>query len=105
MKLDRNINNDGRGKYLLVNLRNLAHRDTTKVMAALEVLKEAGILETDAAGDPNEFFVMKLKDINAPGGLAGYADKAEETDPEWAEEVRSLLQRAGEKSPYCKLPD
>ena len=48
---------------------------------------------------------MKLRDINSFNGLVGYAAKAEETDNEWANEVRALLPRAGINSPFCKIPD
>lgn len=105
MKMDRNINSDGLGKYALLNLRRLAAHDTPEVRDALDVLTKAGVIEWGVVGEEDEFFVMKLKDINAPGGLSGYADKADETDREWADEVRSMLARAGTNSPFCKVPD
>lgn len=113
MKMDRNINEDGIGKYALINLRKLDlcghagtfQRWTPEVEQALKVLEEVGALEWGRIGEQDEFFVIKLKDINAPGALTGYAFAAEATDPEWAAEVRSMLERAGNMSPYCKRPD
>lgn len=105
MKMDRNINDDGCGKYALLNLRRMAKHDTPEVRAALDVLTKAGAIEWGVIGEEDEFFVIKLKDINAPGGLSGYANEADKTDREWAEDVRSMLPRAGTNSPFCKVPD
>lgn len=105
MKLDRNCNDGGLGKYALLNLRRLTEKISPEVEAALEVLSRAGVVEWGLVGEADEFFVMKLKDINSPGGLEGYANKAEETDREWASEVREMLPRAGKNSPFCKVPD
>lgn len=105
MKMDRNLNADGRGKYALLNLRRVSENGAPEVREALDVLTEAGVLEWGFVGDQDEFFVMKLKDINAPGGLVGYAESAAKSDPEWAGEVRSMVARAGINSPFCKVPD
>jgi len=88
MKLDRNINADGLGKYELKNLRTG------------EVVTDCGV------GEEHEFFVIMVKDINAPGGLFGYAMAAMGNgDDEFAEEVREMARRAGLNSPFCKVPD
>lgn len=87
MKLDRNINSDGRGKYRLWNQRRQAWDD------------DCGV------GEPNEFFVIKLKDRHAQVALDAYADSVERADPEYAAEVRDLADRAGERSLFCKEPD
>lgn len=105
MKMDRNINNDGLGKYALANLRKLRENVTPEILNAFETLCKAGIIERGIVGEEDEFFAIKLKDINAPAGLAGYALEAEKTDQEWANEVRSLIPRAGVNSPFCKIPD
>lgn len=55
MKLDRNVNSDGRGKYALINLRS------NKVQWGWE-----------SPGD--QFFVIKYKDRFARFALAAYAD-------------------------------
>jgi hypothetical protein len=86
MKMDRNINPDGRGKYAVLNLR------TNRI-------------EWGCVGDEDEFFLIKLKDRNAKAALLAYADAIAERDPEFAAEVRQIAQRAGPDSPFCKDPD
>jgi len=85
MKLDRNINPDGRGKYALLNLR----KNTI----------EWGDTQQD------EFFVIKLKDRYAAEALYAYALEAEDDDAEYAGEVRKLADRAGPRHPLCRRPD
>lgn len=88
MKLDRNLNPNGQGKYELRNLRTG------------EVVTDCGV------GEEHEFFVIMVKDINAPGGLFGYASAADVNgDEEFAEEVREMARRSGHHSPFCKVPD
>ncbi len=86
MKLDRNENPNGKGKYALLNLR------TDKI-------------EWGYVGEPDEFFVIKLKDKHAKDALEAYADSIVHDDPEFAEQVMELAMRAGADSPYCKAPD
>jgi len=86
MKFDRNNNPRGIGKYALLNLR------TNKI-------------EWGCVGAEDEFFVIKLKDVNAEAALRAYADKAEETDPQWAAEVRDMIERRVVNNPYKKVPD
>jgi hypothetical protein len=87
LKLDRNVNLDGKGKYALLNLR------TDRV-------------EWGAVGEPDEFFVIKMKDRCAEAALRSYADEAELVGMgEWAKEVRELAARSGPNHPLCKLPD
>lgn len=86
MKLDRNVNPTGRGKYALINLR------TNKV--------EWGTTEAD------EFFVIKLKDKYARDALEAYAWAArQDGEEEWFDEVIGLARRSGEFHPLCKKPD
>lgn len=87
MKLDRNINPDGQGKYELRNLRTG------------QVVTDCGV------GEEHEFFVIMLKDVAAGVALEHYADAIEPFDREWAEEVRKLADRAGLLSRFCKVPD
>ena len=105
MQLDRNLNGNGIGKYALLNVRRMTAKMSPEVQAAIDVLNQAGILEWGHVGEQDEFFVMKLKDVNTPSGLIGYAAKAEETDRELATDVRGMLPRAGANSPFCKRPD
>lgn len=86
MKMDRNQNPSGMGKYALINLR------TNQV-------------QWGAIGDADEFFVIKLKDKHARVALKAYAQSAVLDDPEWAQEVYDLAERAGPSHPFCKVPD
>lgn len=52
MKLDRNVNPDGKGKYALINLRN----------------------NTVCWGGDDQFFVIKYKDAFASQALYAYAE-------------------------------
>ncbi len=106
MKLDRNIEgNKGRGKYALLLIRHLTTLEPdTEVDAALRVLDDAGLLDWGTTPE-TEFFVMRLKDRYAAGGLSGYAAAAANDDDEYAREVWNLSQRAGPHHPLCKKPD
>lgn len=84
MKLDRNINADGKGKYALINLR------TNKI--------EWGDSEDD------EFFVIKLKDKHAAAALRAYAGSVYCDDEEFAKEIDELVERAY-KHKFKKSPD
>ena len=115
MKLDRNVNGDGKGKYALVRLRDI--EPDSEAYRLLKRLDELGHLDWGVVGQPDEFFVVKLRDRFAPGAIRGYADAVmkashKETDErksldmvQWAIQVQSLGQRAGDLSPYCKTPD
>lgn len=84
MKLDRNINPNGMGKYALINLR------TNKI--------EWGNTPED------EFFVIKLKDKYASAALDAYAKSCLKDDPEFAKEVHELASKAM-FHPLKKKPD
>ncbi|HEV8293036.1 MAG TPA: hypothetical protein VGP94_13970 [Tepidisphaeraceae bacterium] len=115
MKLDRNINADGRGKYGLIRNRRLAEiltwdggegeiLDQRAVANAVALLERAGVI--DWGDNPwTEFFVMRLRDKYAAHGLFGYAKAADVDDPEYAEEVHQLGLRSGVAHPVCKRPD
>lgn len=107
MKMDRNINDDGLGKYAVINLRNLKrYMNVPEVKEALEVLKAADALEWGCVGEPDEFFLIKLKDINAEHALVAYADQANHNgDKEFAGEVYEMARRSGRHNPHCKHPD
>jgi hypothetical protein len=59
----------------------------------------------DKPGEEHEFFVIMLKDINANRALLAYAESIEPKDPEFAQAVRVLADRAGINHPNCKEPD
>jgi len=86
MKLDRNKNTNGLGKYALLNLR----RNT---------------VEWGEPMSSQEFFVIKLKDKHAEAALLAYAESVQKEDPEFASEIKELASRAGENNPWCKSPD
>jgi hypothetical protein len=113
MKMDRNINADGAGKYALINVRKLLTFDDQGTFGglppalslALETLDKAGVIQWGAVGTEDEFFLLKMKDRNALPTLAAYADSIEAQDPEFAAEVREMMARSGPHSPWCKDPD
>lgn len=87
MKLDRNLNADGQGKYALYDLRKQAW------------VNDCGV------GQEHEFFVIMLKDVNASAALIAYAQAIRPADPEFAREVMDLVSRAGSNSDFCQDPD
>lgn len=86
MKLIRNTDPDGQGKYTVVN--NL----TGKTLDG-------------HPGAEDEFFVIKLKDKHSQAALRAYAASVRDADPEYAGQVDELADRAGPSSPFCKNPD
>lgn len=102
MKLDRNINTDGRGKYAVVNLRH-----TKKTLGQLSALlnQDGEPLTLDFGNTPDtEFFLIRLKDKYASTALHAYAIAALEDDREYSAEVFQLAQKAA-NHPHRKLPD
>lgn len=111
MKMDRNMNADGSGKYAVINVRKLNELSApgaywpAGIQAAIEALEAAGVLEWGAVGDADEFFLIKLKDRYATAALLAYADAIEGDDSEFAAEVREMAMRSGTHHPLCKQPD
>lgn len=113
MKLDRNISGDGTGKYMLVKQRRVReimgwpegdeYRD--RLTRALKTLRNQGVLDDSAEGDEGEFFVIRLRDKHARMALIGYAVAARADDPEYADDIMELAERAGPNSPFMKRPD
>lgn len=115
MKLDRNINGSGVGKYALIKTRRLAQirswdggdgeiADQQAVEDALALLDRAGIIDWGTSPE-TEFFVMRLKDRCAGPALKEYAMAARPFDEEYASDMRSLANRSGLYHPFCKNPD
>jgi hypothetical protein len=72
---------------------------------AMAVLTELGVLENPRPGDPEEFFLLKLKDQHASPALYAYAGDAEVNgDSGFAIEVRELAERSF-NHPNRKAPD
>lgn len=111
MKLDRNVNETGQGKYALLKMRELrlfephSLNDPSPVGDALELLSDNDLLDYGEVGTEREFFVIRLRDKYADAALAAYADAAEADDPEYAAEIREMLPRSGLRSAFCKVPD
>lgn len=106
MKLDRNVNDDKRGKYALLKLRKLhAGNNPPSIAAALKTLDDAGLIDWGQADSHSEFFVMRLRDKHAKPALAAYAASAYRYDREYGIDVDELARRAGDNSKFCKLPD
>lgn len=113
MRLDRNINPNGRGKYALLKLRKLD--DYTEhgpfgdlaapVADAIKVLETAGILDWgNTVG--SEFFVIRLKDKYADDALFRYSLSAKyDGEIDYAREIEEMANRAGTNHPNCKKPD
>jgi hypothetical protein len=103
MKLDRNINPDGRGKYALINLRKTAVPLEVIAMAVTPGLHTP--LPVELGDTPeSEFFIIKLKDKYAAPALIAYAQAAREDDEEYANEILALADRAN-NHPLRKMPD
>lgn len=120
MKLDRNINNDGAGKYALLKLRvyrDLADDARKRAADAMALLEGYGILDWGIPESESEFFLIRLKDKYAGDAIRAYADAVQKDAQQernevasrdkyqWAVEVLKLCERAGDLSPFCKQPD
>lgn len=109
MKLDRNINADGTGKYALVLMRETpsstdVSEKAVAIRGALQTLEHHGCLDYGNADD-RDFFVIRLKDKFAPAALFAYSVAAEDAgEKEWALEVRELAHNAANRTNQ-KLPD
>lgn len=114
MKLDRNIDGTGRGKYGLVNHRKLKEvlsdprngpELRQKFTDALRMLEAFDVLDWGLTGSEHEFFVIKLKDRWAPDALFRYALSARADGfGDYARDVEELADRAAEH-PNRKIPD
>jgi len=84
--------------------------------ATVEISRD--FIEVPRVGDPEESFVVKLKDLFAPEALLAYADRVRrhagqysQQSPsvkEWlryADEIKALAERSGKNHPNCKVPD
>lgn len=81
MKLDRNINTSGWGKYALVNMRKLGPMidgsqntaENFKCIEAYYILKDNGFITEGNESPGDQFFVMKYKDKFTAPALHAYA--------------------------------
>jgi hypothetical protein len=105
MRLDRNTNRNGRGKYALIKLRV----GWPKLWPVFSFLSIPKMLVPEAAVDfgdtpDSEFFVIRLKDKYAQPALEAYAIAARfDGEQEYANEVAVLAIQArnhkGKKKP------
>lgn len=107
MKLDRNINPTGRGKYALVKMRELTKLEQAgnfRESGKVEALAGKGIV--DFGGTPEtDFFVIRLKDKYAAAALEAYSDAVRKDgfDPEYAIQVYDLALNA--RAMKGRIPD
>ena len=108
MKLDRNANADGKGKYAIINLRLIIGNPQTPQELAAAILVNPESVEFGRVGSPDEFWVIKLKDRYAGPALERYAESVlrdKYGDREYADEILELANRSGQAHPLCKRPD
>ena len=105
MKLDRNINPSGKGKYALVNMRKIKGDPRTAQELAAAILANPEAVEFGEACGPDEFWLIKCKDKHAKAALEAYADSVRADDAQFADEVQEIARRSGPASPFCKAPD
>lgn len=107
MKLDRNTNKNGLGKYALVLLRKIKGLPSIvldPISSQRSFLVPEHALDLGNTTD-TDFFVIRLRDKCAPAALFAYADAAlAEGMSEYAEEIRALAVTAS-RHPRSKLPD
>lgn len=110
VKLDRDINDDGLGKYAVINLRKLQELCgnpstfewwTPGVAQALKTLEEVGALEWGRTGEQDEFFLIKLKDKYAKHTLEQYAAAVGCEDEEYSQAVWELA-TGGQEQPILQ---
>lgn len=115
MKLDRNVNGNGRGKYALLKLRKLndfadasdPFQDIDPPIAdAIKTLDAAGLIDWGIQGSESEFFVIRLKDKFSSGALEAYASAAmNDGETEYAHDVFDMARRSGHNNRWCQKPD
>lgn len=105
MRLDRNTNQKGKGKYALINLRR-ANPQNEDVRAAIATLDWHGVIDWGDAWSKDEFFVIKLCDEFSQKALLQYSLTANvEGLREYSQDILEMAKRAGADSPFCKKPD
>lgn len=105
MKLMRNTDPLQYGKYIVINTNKFTERPKTVEELIDAIKSHPDSVEFCKVGDPNEFFVLKLKDENADAALMAYASSISEKDAEFSVDVCELALRSGKYHPLCKEPD
>ncbi len=105
-ELDLNIQKEDIGKYIVIKVDDLNFKPTTAETLAIGILANPHAVRFGKAGNPDEFFVIMLKDECARDALVAYARKAAEIGLEvLGQSVQKLAERAGFMSKFRKLPD
>lgn len=105
MRMDRNINKSGKGKYAIVNMRKIKGDPRTPQALAKAILANPECVDFGCTHTEQEFFLIRLKDRHAQPALLAYAKSIKRTDPEFSLEVLELATRSGPGSRFCKEPD
>lgn len=108
MNLKRNTTKTGVCKYAILRLDLIEQELGSEVDMESIKAKLGGLARFVEFGLPNtedEFFVIKLKDINAHHTLVEYASRAMLQDVDYAEDIQELAERAGPYSQWAHLPD
>jgi hypothetical protein len=76
MKLDRNVNENGLGKYALVEMRKLSAAEKVQFNRKTEDIEDEVSVPRRALnlGDPDQFFVLKYKDRFTLAAMEAYAE-------------------------------
>lgn len=104
MELDRNINQDGKGKYALIKMREIPGNPTTPEELAAAILENPQCVDWGSKGSDSEFFLLRLKDKYAEPALLAYADAAADEDGVWSRRIYAMADRAA-NHPNKKSPD
>lgn len=108
MRLDRNLNLNGKGKYALIKLRVLPPDVETEeeiYQSIIGVDKIEEVIDLGRVGSDSEFFVIRLKDKHARAALEAYAQSCiDDGDHEFGYEVREMAERA-KRFPNSRHPD
>jgi len=77
MRLDRNLNKDGKGKYALIKLRAIPGNPSTPEELAAAILAHPECVDWGERHSDSEFFVLRLKDKYAAPALLAYSNGAQ----------------------------
>ena len=89
MKLDRNINPSGMGKYILIRTRQLGMLMDQEKQA--EVKYAINVLEKNNMIAPYQFFVLGYRDMFTPAALCAYRDAVIGQATKKEDEAKRLL--------------
>jgi hypothetical protein len=103
MRLDRNINANGLGKYALIKLRSSGELTPALLEDGAKFVIDPDHVDFGDSPD-SDFFVIRIKDKCALPALRAYAEAAMDDDPEFAMEVLALAEKS-EALQDKRMPD